>query len=279
MIPLRSIFRNPLVVLLLAFRCFQLPVHAGGSGECTVGVERFGEEAIRNLALVLNDELDARKVNVAIVARAGRLRSQMPRGINYTHLAFVVFEPVVAADGTTFHTYTAYNLYQGEKGEETRSYLKQDFTYNLVAGIAEPDVAVCVPVDVLQRRILTVIRSPAYRALHTPEYNLVTNPWVDRFDNCVTHALKICVAAIYQTEDRARIYDNIRHYFKPTPVRFGPLKSIGTAFVPALRREDCDPAGLQTATYDSLLSFLATNGLVKESFTVSVKGEPVERVN
>ena len=263
-----------LLLVILGAGSFNPPVYAGGSDECTVGVERYGEAAIRGLALELNDALDARKVNVAIVARAGRLREQMPRGINYTHLAFMVFEPVTAADGSTFHTYTVYNLYQGDNGADTRSYLKQDFTYNLVAGIAEPDVVVCVPVEELQRRILAVIRSPTYRALHTADYNLVANPWVDRFDNCVTHSLKVCVAAIYQTDDRARIYDNIRRYFKPTRVRLGPLKSLGAAFVPALRREDCDPRGLQTATYDSLTDFLHTNGLVQETFTVRVRAQP-----
>lgn len=271
---LGGFLRFPLVVFLLSLG-FQLPAHAGGSGEGTSGVDRYGLEAIRNFALTLNDELDARKVNVAIVARSGWLRARMPGGVNYTHVAFIVFEPVIARDGTAFHTYTVYNLYQGPKGNETHSFLKQDFTYDFVAGIAEPDVAVCVPTEVLQRRILAVIRSPAYAALWRPDYNLVANPWVDRFDNGVTHALKICVAAIYQTEDRARIEEDIRLYFKPTPVRLGLLKSIGWAFVPVLRWEDCDPVGgLQTATYDSLKTFLETNGLVKDAFTVRVDAVP-----
>ena len=104
MISPRSFLGILSAVALLAVGLFQPAARAGGSDECTVGVERYGEEAIRNLALELNDALDARKVNVAIVARAGRLRAQMPRGISYTHLAFVVFEPVTAEDGSTFHT-------------------------------------------------------------------------------------------------------------------------------------------------------------------------------
>lgn len=267
---LPSLFRVLIILLTSGFAC-AMPLHAGGSADCTFGVDRFGERAIRELALRLNDELDSRKVNVAIVARAGRLREQMPRGINYTHVAFIVFEPVVGGDGATFYTYTVYNLYQGAKGKETTSFLKQDLTYDFVAGIAEPDVAVCVPTDALQQRIVRVIRSPAYRALYTSEYNLIANPWVDRYDNCVTHALKVCVAAIYQTEDRARIYEDIRAYFHPTRVRLGPIQTIGSNFVPELRRDDMDAHGLQTATYDSLKQFLAENGLMKEAFTVDVK--------
>lgn len=264
---LRKLLRMSIVLVVLA----TTRVHAGGSADCTFGVDRFGEPAIRELALGLNDELDARKVNVAIVARAGRLRAEMPKGINYTHVAFIVFEPVIGADGATFHTYTVYNLYQGARGQEATSYLKQDFTYDFVAGVAEPDVAVCVPTDALQQRIVRVIRSPAYRALYTADYNIVANPWVDHYDNCVTHALKVCVAAIYQTDDRARIYEDIRAYFHPTRVRLGLIQSLGSHFVPELRRDDMDTRGLQTATYDSLKAFLVENGLVKEAFTVNVR--------
>ena len=260
-----------LAVLLLGSAAMMIPTYAGASADSRFGVEKFGEAPIRDFALQLNDELDARKANVAIIARSGRPRAELPRGISYTHVAFAVFEPVRAADGEVFYTYTVHNLYQGVEGREDRSYLKQDLTYDFVAGVAEKDVAVCVPVDELQQRILRVIRSPAYAALHNPDYNLVTNPWVDRFDNCVTHTLKVCVAAIYETEDRARIYRNVRAYFRPTPVRLGPVKAIGSHFVEGLSYEDRDPAGLQTASYDSLKTFLEENGLVKESFVVAME--------
>lgn len=246
------------------------PMHAGGSANVTYGVDRYGEAAIRDLALRLNDALDSRKVNLAIVARAGRPREQLPKGVNFTHVAFIVFEPVRGADGKPFYTYTVYNLYQGDKGKETECYLKQDLTYDFVAGVVEPDVAVCVPVDALQQRIVRVIRSSTYRALFIPQYNLVANPWVDRYDNCVTHMLKVCVAAIYQTSDRQRIDENIRTYFKPTRIHLGFFQSIGSNFIPEVRRDDEDPSGLQTATYDSLVGFLAENGMVKETLSVRV---------
>jgi hypothetical protein len=257
-------------VLVLSWFGALAPVHAGGSADSRVGVEKFGDAPIREFALKVNDALDARKVNVAIIARSGRPRSELPKGISYTHVAFIVFEPVRGEDGEVFHTYTVYNLYQGDQGRQDRSYLKQDLTYDFIAGVAEKDVGVCVPNDELQLRILKVIRSPAYRALHNPDYNLLTNPWVDRFDNCVTHTLKVCIAAIYNTDDRGRIYDDIRAYFRPTPVRLGPVKAIGSHFIAGLSYADVDPSGLQTAGYDSLKAFLEENGLVKESFTVAL---------
>lgn len=244
------------------------PVRAGGSADERVGLEKFGEAAVRELALRVNDALDLRKANVAIVARCGRPRSELPKGIRYTHVAFAVFEPLRGSDGEVFYSYAVYNLYQGADGRPDRSYLKQDLTYDFVAGVAERDVAVCIPAEELQKRIVGVIRSPAYSALHRPEYNLTANPWVDRYDNCVTHLLKVCVAAIYQTDDRARIYRNVRAHFKPTRLRMGPLKTLGSHFVEELSWKDAEPEGLQTATYTSLVAFLQENGLVQEAFEV-----------
>lgn len=256
--------------VLAAVTLLHLSASAGSSAASICGVEKYGETAIRDYSQRLNDRLDRDKVNVAIIARAGRPRAELPRGISYTHVALCVFEPVRTPDGAVAYTYTVYNLYQGDQGRDDRSYLAQDFTYDFVAGVVESDVAVCVPTDELQHRLLAVIRSPAYAALHNPNYNLLTNPWVDRYDNCVTHTLKLCMAAIYRTDDRARIYENIHAYFRPTHVRLGPLKTIGSTFITGLSRDDMDRSGLQTASYDSLKAFLEANGLVKESFTVSV---------
>jgi hypothetical protein len=263
--------RFALMLALVLGAAFGPPAHAGSEAGTKVGVEKYGEHPIRRFALDVIDHLDKRKANVAILARAGRPRAQLPAGITYTHVAFAVFEPVRGADGATFHTFAVYNLYQGADGREDRSTLKQDLIYNFVAGIDEPDIAVCIPSVDLQRRLLTAIRSPAYRALHIPDYNIVANPHVDRYDNCVTHTLKICVAAIYQTQDRARIYENIRAYFTPTPIRLGPLQSLGARSKPFIKHDDAPPGGFQTATYESLKTFLASNGLVADAFTVTLK--------
>jgi hypothetical protein len=272
--------RRPLRTLWLAAASLLVgfvwlpPVHAGGSADTRVGVDKFGAEAIRDFALRVNDELDRRKVNVAIVARCGRPRSELPRGIHYTHVAFIVFEPMRDATGQTFYSYATYNLYQGGAGQEDRSRLKQDVTYDFVAGMAEGDVAICVPIEPLQKRLLATLRSPAYRALHNPAYNVVANPWRDRFDNCVTHTLKVCVAAIYGTHDSDRIYGDIRAYFRPTPVHLSLIQSIGAAHLRGFSYEDQEPDGVQTATYDSLAGFLEENGLVTERFVVTLPAVP-----
>ncbi len=255
--------------LLCAFAWLALvPAQAGSSADSRVGLEKFGAEAIRTFALYVNDELDRHRVNVGIIARVGRPRSDLPAGITYTHVAFVVFEAARDPEGKIFHTYTVYNLYQGADGHPDRSYLKQDLTYDFVSGICEPDVAVCVPDEPLQRRILAVIRSPAYGALHNPNYNLLANPGVDRYDNCATHLLKICVAAIYDTSDRTRIYADIRAYFRPTQVHLGLVQSLGSNFMSDVHRDDRTRSNFQTASYDSIKAFLETNHLAQETFVI-----------
>jgi hypothetical protein len=195
----------------------------------------------------------------------------LPRGLRYTHVAFVVFEAVRDEADQIFHTYTVYNLYQGADGRSDRSFLKQDLVYDFVAGVAEKDIAVCVPSEGLQRRILQVIRSPAYAQLHIPEYNLVANPWRNRFDNCVTHTLKVILAAIYETDDPIRLYRNSRAYFRPTRLALGPLRTIGSHFVEGVSWKDAEPHGLQTATYESLEAFLRENELLTDAFIVAME--------
>lgn len=245
-------------------------VRGGGSEASKVGAEKYGDDRIRAFTLAIIDRLDRDRVNVALIARSGRPRAKMPAGILYTHVGIAVFEPLRSPDGTVFHGYAVYNLYQGAGGRPDRSYLKQDLIYDFVCGIDEPDIAVCVPVEELQQRVLATLRSPAYVGLYTPEYNLFANPWVDRYDNCVTHTLKVFVASIYQTDDRARIYDNIRAYFVPTRIQLNLLQSIGVHREKAVRHDDAPPGGFQTATFESLRDFLAGSGLVRETFTLQV---------
>ena len=263
-----SVFRHALVLGALAFVLPAIPVQAGSSANSKSGLEVYGEPAIRAFAAKVNATLYEKGADVAIIARSGRPRSQLPEGISYTHVAIVVFEAVRGADGKIGHTYTVYNLYQGDGGRDDRSYLAQDFTYDFLAGSREKDIGVIVPVDALQKRILEVIRSPAYKALHNPHYNLVANPWKHQFDNCVTHTLRVVTAAIYNTSDEDRIQQNIRTYFKPTPVRLGMIQSIGSNFITGVSHDDKEPTGLQTASFDSLKVFFEQNQIVKDTFRV-----------
>lgn len=246
--------------------------HGGSSSAEQFGVEKFGQDAIRGLADRVNLELDKRGANAAIIARSGRARADLPDGIVYTHVAIAVFEAVVNAEGRIGHTYTVYNLYQGADDRMDRSFLAQDFTFDMVAGAVEPDIGIIIPTPELQKRIVEVIRSPAYKALHNPRYNLIANPHRDLYDNCVSHTLKVLVAAIYQTDDSERIRANIERFFDPHPIRISLLQRLGSGFVSEVSMRDQGPDGPQCATFSTVRRFMEKFDLVQESFSVHLDG-------
>ena len=220
----------------------------------------------------INTALDARKVNVALVARAGRSREDLPEGIEFTHVGIAIFEPVQVGEDEIYYTYTVYNLYHNIDGDPARSGLVQDFMVDMAAGAVEPEIGVIVPCEALQQRLMDTVRSPIYTKLHNPDYNLIANPYNDRFDNCVTHTLKVLFAAIYNTDDPDRIQANINAYFKAHEVDVPFVKRFGAGFISAVSFAD---QGMQakTATFGSLRRFLEQENLLKEYFEVPLEGD------
>ena len=130
-----------------------------GSGDLNV-LPVFAKQLERSLA--------NRGVRVALIARNGRPRETLPAGIRYTHAAFAGYSKVQRADGSCGRGYVMYNLYQ-DAYAPSRSVLKRDSTVDLIAGANVQEVGVAIPKLPLQQRLLRVIQSPNYRALHNPE--------------------------------------------------------------------------------------------------------------
>ena len=116
----------------------------------------------------LERSLANRGVRAALIALNGRPRHTLPAGIRYTHAAFAVYSKVQRADGSRGRGYVIYNLYQ-DADAPSRSVLKRDLTVDLIAGANVLEVCVAIPKLPLQQRLLRVIQSPNYRALHNPE--------------------------------------------------------------------------------------------------------------
>ena len=70
-----------------------------------------------------------------------------------------------------------------------------------------------------QQRLLDVISSPTYAALHDPHYSLIANPYTLGKQNCTEHTLDVINAAIYQTSDIKTIKANEKAYFVAQPVK------------------------------------------------------------
>jgi hypothetical protein len=245
------------------------PVQASGFSAQAPGSYLKAEE-VAAFAKQVERDLAARGARVAIVFRTGRPRDALPEGISYTHGAFWVYSPITLADGRQINGYAVYNLYHGDGASlpKDQSYLAQDWPVDFVAGTAVDDVAVMIPTPEMQRRIFSLMDSPVYRALHRPDYSLVSNPHDIRYQNCNEFMLDVIAAAAWETTDIPQIKANLKQHFKPTRVRTSLVERILGPMADSRLKTDDQSGGIYTATYESMSAFMQENGLLTTSYTL-----------
>jgi hypothetical protein len=216
-------------------------------------------------------DLAARGARVAMVFRTGRPRSDLPDGIAYTHGAFWIYRTITTADGQTLSGYAVYNLYagDGQAWPKNRSRLVQDYPFDFARGSQVDDVAVIIPSPEMQRRILAVIDSPTYEALHNPVYSLVANPWTAKYQNCNNFMLDVVGAAAWETTDPARITADLKAHYQPTIVKAGPLMRLFGPIADSRLKTDDQSGPIRTATYESMSAFMDKNGLLQAAYSLN----------
>jgi hypothetical protein len=216
----------------------------------------------------IESDLAAKGAHVAIVFRAGRPRSKMPKGISYTHAAFFVYGDIKGGDGQIYKGYAVYNLYQGDGPDlpRDRSYLHQDFPVDFVGGSQADDVGVIIPSPEMQRRIYDVIESPAYERLHVPAYSVIANPLDARYQNCTEFVLDVIAAAAWQTDDYAQIKADLKAHFQPTVVQVNAFERLFGPMMDSAVKTDDQSGPLVTATYESVAAFMTDNGLMAQTY-------------
>jgi hypothetical protein len=231
---------------------------AAGSSEAGQSIHSAAEVAA--LSNRVQKDLASRGANIAIVARTGRDPKSLPKGINYTHVAYFVFSRMKRADGTTYDGYRVYNLYQAADND-AQSSLVQDSPADFFAGAYTLDAGIVIPDLRLQKKLLKVIASPVYTKLHNPRYSVLANPRTSQFQNCTEHTLDVLMAALYDTSDTAQIKANIAAHFTPQPIKMGGLKrALAPAASKALTTED-HGNDVSTATFGSIARFMFENDL------------------
>lgn len=244
--------------LALALTSFATLPATAGSSAASNPVLPAGEVA--TFSNRVQRDLASRGANVAIVARVGRDPSVLPDGIRYTHVGFWVYSRITRADGSTGMGYRVYNLYQ-QAGDLTRSDLVQDTPADFFAGAHHLDAGVIIPDARLQRKLLDVIASPTYAALHNANYSVLANPGTGQYQNCTEHTLDVLMAALYDTSDRNRIKANIAAHFTPQHVQLNGLQRLlAPAASQALTTADHGPR-VGTATFSSIARFMQANDL------------------
>jgi hypothetical protein len=178
--------------------------------------------------------------------------------------------PIQLSDGRTIRGYAVYNLYHGDGASLPRdqSYLFQDYPYDFVRGSAVDDVGVIVPTREMQRRILGVMITPAYKQLHVPAYSLISNPLDPRYQNCNEFMLDVIAAAAWETTDYAQIKANLREHYRPTRVDVGLFARIFGPMRDERLKTDDHRRAIRTATYESMAEFMRDNGLLQASYVL-----------
>ena len=238
------------------------------AGSSDAGKPVLPAAEVARFANRVQQDLAARGAPVAIVARMGRDPRVLPRGVQYTHVSFWVYSQITRADGITGRGYQVYNLYQ-EDGNQARSHLVQDSPADFFAGAHKLDAGIIIPDVRLQKKLLKVISSPTYAALHNPRYSVLANPNTSQFQNCTEHTLDVLMASVYNTNDVPQIKANIAAYFQPQAIQLsGTKRFLAPVASQALTTTD-HGTKVATATFGSIARFVRANKLASSVYRIT----------
>lgn len=207
------------------------------------------------------------RARVFILARTGRPLADMPRGMEYTHTAIAIYSHISTTDGDVVPGYVIYNLYQDDE-DVSRSNLVTDFPADFFAAAHQLKAGIAIPNDTIQQRLINLITSGEYKALHNPNYSLVANPFNSEFQNCTEYTLDLINAAIYNNQNIAQLKANSKAYFKPQPVHMSGLKlSMAALLMDDLSLKDHQNK-VQTATFTTITRYLEDYGLLQHKLTL-----------
>lgn len=225
-------------------------------------------EEVSAFADQVQKQLADQGAHVALVARVGRDPAQLPDGIAYTHVGIWVYSNIEMADGRTVRGYAVHNLYQ-RADDLNVSDLIQDYPADFFAGAYSLDAGVIVPDPRLQAKLLDVINTPTYQELHNTRYSVVANPDSNAFQNCTEHTLNLLMAALYDTDDMARIKANTRAHFSPQIVEVSPLKRlIGPMVMDGVTMSD-HTSTVRTTTFTTIAGFMDRFDLLEDAYRLT----------
>lgn len=258
------------VLFAVGLAAGHFPADAAGfsSASSQAGEEiHFTPEQIIKFAKKVEKTMAAKGARVAILARMGRPRSELPEGMHFTHVAFAVYSEITTNDGRKVPGYAIYNLYQ-ESDHPDISELVQDFPVDFFAGVAELEAGIIVPSPELQKRLLETIGSSNYAKLHDPHYSVIASPYTLGRQNCTEFVLDVVNSSIYQTNDINKIKANEKSYFIAQKVNVNPFKlMLGSMFSSEVSTSDQEGTPV-TATFETIGEYLKKYDVGSEVLTV-----------
>ena len=119
-----------------------------------MGEPLFERELLEDYGEQIISHLTDNNVKAAIISRAGQKRSKLPKGVEFTHSAFWLYEP--KPDGSPH--YAVYNLYHGEENRLISSLVK-DQPADFLRLTREHDAGIIIPTIEAQGKIIDYITS------------------------------------------------------------------------------------------------------------------------
>lgn len=232
---------------------------AGFSGSSSNASEppTFPPDQVVKFAKKVERAIAAKGARLAIVGRVGRDPKDLPEGLHFSHVAFAVYSEITMKDGRKVPGYEMWNLYQDD-GKPDVSHLEKDFPPDFFASVAVLEAGVLIPSAELQARILAVINSPSYARLHDPHYSVIANPFTLGRQNCTEFVLDVVNAAIYRTDDSAKLKAIAKQYFTAQPIKLNPFKLLlGSMFIEEVSMADQTTGETVTATFERIADYLA----------------------
>lgn len=256
-----------LTTLVTVVVLFSAPGYAGSRATQDA---RFGLEDIAKLSKKVERFAAEQGARVFLIARTGVDKKELPEGVEYTHVGFAVYSPVLLDDGRRIFAYAIHNLYQDDDKLD-KSRLTVDFPVDFLSGVTELKVGIVIPTPELQKRLLNVIHSDTYSALHNPSYSVLASPYNSQYQNCTEHVLDVINSAIYQTGDIEQLKRNATEHFKAQVIRVSPLKLLLGSLLSADVKTSDHAGSLQTATFTTIARYLENNGLADSVTKIEFK--------
>ena len=266
---MKRITHYPIVIVTLCILAMPGLVKSGFAGSSQAETELFfPPETVIGFAKKVEKSLAENRARVAILARVGRPRENLPEGIRFTHVSYAVYSQISVDDGRKVPGYAIYNLYQSSDDPD-RSKLIQDYPVDFFAGVRVLEAGILIPTPEIQRRLLQVLASETYKKLHNPHYSAIANPFTLNLQNCTEHTLDLMFAAVYETDDLTVIKKNEAAYFKAQHVTVNPLKLwLGSLFISEIAISD-HPGSPVTATFTTIGEFMEKYKLLSKKIIIS----------
>ncbi|MBK8188649.1 MAG: DUF2145 domain-containing protein [Cellvibrio sp.] len=232
----------------------------------------FPSEAITTFSKSVEKYAASRGAKVFIVARLGRPKSELPKGVDFTHVAIAIYSTISLENGKTAKGYAIHNLYQTAKKPD-KSELIMDYPADFFWGAYDLSAGIIIPNTQLQEKILSIYNNGWDKQLHNSEYSLLANPYNARYQNCTEYTLDVINSAIYNTTNYAQLKANTKAYFKADKIKISSLKlMLGQLTMKDLRMND-QHRKIQTATFTGIARYLEENDLLLEAIILKQHGE------